>query len=263
MEEPASNNRSLYASLNRWIEAKILNHADAISVTTESTQSLYEEHFPSVCGKIHVMPPMLSLPAELSVAKRYPKSGPIRLVFVGTLYSRLRSPRYLLECFTALAAELQPGAIELHFYGAINDCADQLNACPAAVREAVVVHGLVGRAEVLAAMVDADVLVNIGNDSESQLASKVIEYMAVGKPIINLISLATDTSVVALAGYPAVLTLRRDSEISPTSVAMLCDFVLAPPIVPEAVVAAMCERYSASRISADYEEILCSMRSSA
>lgn len=259
MAEPSPNNRRLYARLNRWIESRILDRADAISVTTESTQRLYEAHFPGVCGNIHMMPPLLSLPDVAPTVQRHSGGSTIRLVFVGTLYRRLRSPRFLLECFSAVAAALPQGAIELHFYGAINDCKDELDACPVAVREAVVTHGLVGRTEVLQAMVDADVLVNIGNDSESQLASKVIEYMAVGKPILNLISLVSDTSVAALADYPAALTLSRDAGISPASMAMLRDFVLAPPIVPMAVAAAMRERYSATRISTDYEKILCSI----
>lgn len=261
MEEPSPNNRRLYARLNRWMESRILEHADAISVTTESTQRLYEAHFPGVCGKIHMMPPLLSLPFITPASLRQPGSRPIRLAFVGTLYRRLRSPRYLLECFTAVATTLPRGAIELHFYGAINDCTDEFNACPRTVREVVLTHGLVGRAEVLQAMLNADVLVNIGNDSESQLASKVIEYMAVGKPILNLISLVNDTSVTALADYPAALTLARDSGISPASTAMMRDFLLAPPIVPAAVATAMRERYSATRISAGYEKILFSMSS--
>ncbi|MCG9059539.1 glycosyltransferase [Laribacter hongkongensis] len=260
MAEPPPNNRRLYARLNRWMESRILDCADAISVTTVSTQRLYEVHFSSVCGKIHMIPPLLSLPDFALTTKRHPSNGPIRLIFVGTLYRRLRSPRFLLDCFSALAVSLPQGAIELHFYGAINDCSDEFDACPAAVREAVLKHGLVGRAEVMQAMVDADVLVNIGNDSESQLASKVIEYMAVGKPILNLISLVGDTSVAALADYPAVLTLSRDSGISTSTVERMRDFVVAPPIVPSTVSAAMRERYSAARISAEYEKILSLMK---
>jgi glycosyltransferase involved in cell wall biosynthesis len=260
MADPSPNNRRLYARLNRWIESRVLDRADAISVTTESTQRLYEAHFSSVCGKIHTIHPLLSLPDFAPSTKRHPSNGPIRLVFVGTLYRSLRSPRFLLECFSALSSALPQGAIELHFYGAINDCADVLNACPAAAKDAVVTHGLVGRTEVMRAMIEADVLVNIGNDSEAQLASKVIEYMAVGKPILNLISLVGDTSVAALANYPAALMLSRDSGISSANVDRMRDFVLKPPIVPAAVAMAIRERYSATRICAEYEKILSLMK---
>lgn len=263
MDEPAPNNRRLYRRLNRTVEARIVAGADKISVTTESTQRLYATHFGLPAERIAVVPPLLSLPAPqprtLQVA-----DAPLRLVFVGTLYSKLRSPRFLLACLSALQQALReacPGRqVELHFYGALNDCAHELAACPAAVGGAVVMHGMVGRAEVLQAMIDADVLVNIGNDSETQLASKVIEYMAVGKPILNLISLARDTSLAALADYPAVLTLERDAGLPPATIARLRDFVLTPPTVPAEVAAAVRERYSAETIAARYAALLESSR---
>lgn len=262
MDEPAPNNRRLYAFLNRWMESKILAGANAISVTTESTQELYETHFLGVHGKVHLIPPLLSLPESPTPSPRT-SDEPRRLVFVGTLYRQLRSPSFLLSCFSALKQVLCEAhsdlRVELHFYGALNDCAEELAACSPEVRDTVIVHGLVGRAEVLQAMLDADVLVNIGNDSEAQLASKVIEYMAVGKPILNLVSLERDTSVAALADYPAALTLARSEGLPPAIVATLREFVLTPPAVPAAVAAAVRERYSAFRVADDYEAILNSM----
>jgi glycosyltransferase involved in cell wall biosynthesis len=255
MKDPPQNNRRLYGWLNRWVESGILDRANAVSVTTESTRRLYQAHFHGVSGKIYMVPPLLSLD-PVALEGRRAEPGPMRLVFVGTLYRHLRNPRHLLACFSALIAALPQLDIELHFYGAINDCAEEFNDCPTNIRDIVVTHGLVGRAEVLRAMVDADILVNIGNDSESQLASKVIEYMAVGKPIFNLISLVNDTSVAALAEYPATLTLARDTATSLASIAMLRDFVLSPPSVPAVVAEAVRERYSVTRICANYETIL-------
>lgn len=263
MHEPSPNNRRLYGWLNRFVEARVVAGADALSVTTASTQQLYATHFALPADRIAVIPPLLSLPPApppAPPATTHTPDKPLRLVFVGTLYRRLRSPRFLLACLAALQDSLReaptPRRVELHFYGALNDCADELATCPPNLRDALVTHGMVGRAEVQQAMIDADVLVNIGNDSEAQLASKVIEYMAVGKPILNLVSLARDTSVAALADYPAALTLARDAGLPPTSVAALRDFVLAPPAVPAAVVQAVRERYSAANVTARYAALL-------
>lgn len=259
MEDPSPNNRRLYRWLNRAVEARVVAGADALSVTTESTRHLYATRFGIPADRLDVIPPLLSLPPAPPPTPRT-TDAPLRLVFVGTLYRRLRSPRFLLSCLSSLQGALSEShphrRVELHFYGALNDCADELSACPPAVREALVTHGMVGRAEVLQAMVDADVLVNIGNDSEAQLASKVIEYMAVGKPILNLVSLARDTSVAALAAYPAALTLARDAGLPPATVAALRDFVLAPPAVPPSIATAVRERYSAANIAARYAVLL-------
>ncbi len=255
MQEPSPNNRRLYAWLNRWVESRILHRADAVSVTTESTRDLYEQHFPAARGKTHLVPPLLSLP-PMSEAPARERQGSVRLVFVGTLYRRLRSPRFLLACFSALVAAMPGRPIELHFYGATNDCAEELAACPEPARSSLFVHGIVSRSRVHEAMMEADILVNIGNDSASQLASKVIEYMSVGKPILNIVSLASDASLVALAGYPALLTLVRSETPSSEDLASLRRFVEAPPTVDPSTVAQVRDRYSAAHIAGLYRSIL-------
>lgn len=255
MEEPSPNNRRLYARLNRWAEARILTLADAISVTTESTRTLYESHFPQTRGEVHLMPPLLSLPPAPASFEREERHA-LRLVFVGTLYRRLRSPTFLLQTFSALIAAMPERDLELHFYGAVNDCGEELAAVPEPVRSRVFVHGVVNRVEVHTAMMDADILVNIGNESTSQLASKVIEYMAVGRPVLNIISSQADTSLSALSDYPATLTLTRGDAPTGTDLAALRSFIEALPQVDPDAVARVRARYSAAYIAGLYSAAL-------
>lgn len=252
MEEPSPNNRRLYAHLNRWIETRVLALADAISVTTESTQLLYAAHFPSSRGRIHLMPPLLSLPPASAATDSRLSRHVFRLVFVGTLYRRLRSPVFLLQCFSALIAAMPDRDLELHIYGAVNDCGEELAACPEPARARLFVHGVVERAVVHVAMLEADLLVNIGNDSTSQLASKVIEYMSVGKPILNIVSSESDTSLSVLADYPAMLTLTRSAAPSGADVEALRAFVGHPPLVHPTVVACVRAQYSAQHVAKLY-----------
>ena len=255
MEEPSPNNRRLFSWLNRWAEARILKLADAISVTTESTKELYESHFPQTHGKVHLMPPLLSLPTAPTVTE-LEVSPALRMVFVGTLYRRLRSPVFLLQTFAALVDAMPDRALELHFYGAVNDCGEELAAAPESARSRVFIHGVVDRLAVHTAMLKADILVNIGNDSASQLASKVIEYMSAGKPILNIISAERDTSLAAMADYSAVFTLVRNEAPSRADMDALCSFIGSPPAVDPACVRSMRERYSATHIAALYRSIL-------
>jgi len=255
MEEPAPNNRRLFAWLNRWAEDRILSLADAISVTTESTQRLYESHFPQTRDKLHLMPPLLSLPTLPADLPRQAREV-VRLVFVGTLYRQLRSPVFLLQTFAALAAAMPHSTLELHFYGAVNDCGNELAAAPDSVRSRVFVHGVVDRAAVHAAMLDADILVNIGNESASQLASKVIEYMSVGRPILNIIGSPADTSLTALSDYPATLTLVRSIAPTGTDLASLRTFIESLPQVHPDTVARVRDRYSAAHIAGLYRAAL-------
>lgn len=255
MKEPPPNNTRLYARLNRWVESRVLTLSDAISVTTESTRQLYESRFPQTHGKVHLMPPLLSLPPAPAAFERE-KRHVVRLVFVGTLYRRLRSPMFLLRTFSALLATMPESDLELHFYGAVNDCGEELAAVPEPARSRVFVHGVVNRAAVHTAMMDADILVNIGNDSASQLASKVIEYMAVGRPILNIISSQADTSLSALSDYPATLTLVRSDAPTSTDLASLRTFIEALPQVNPDTVARVRDRYSAAHIAGLYSAAL-------
>lgn len=256
MSEPSPNNRHIYSWLNRAIEGRVVADADAISVTTFSTRHLYEATFPRSIGKLHVIPPLLSLPELPSPSERQ-DDGPIRLVFVGTLYKKLRSPKFLLACISALSRALPERRLELHFYGTINDCGGDFSSLQETMKSLVLVHGLVSREIVVQAMIDADVLVNIGNDSESQLASKVIEYMSVGKPILNLVSVARDASIEALEGYPATLTIMRSGETpSQEVVEALRSFVLHPASPDAKFGDIVRRRFSAENVAGLYESLL-------
>lgn len=256
MKEPSPNNNQIYSQLNRIVEDRVVVGAEAISVTTYSTRTLYEASFPATMGKVVVIPPLLSLPRLFPRSNR-PGDGTIRLVFVGTLYKKLRSPKFLLACISALSQTLPERRLELHFYGTINDCESDLSSLPESMKSLVLVHGLVSRERVAQAMIDADVLVNIGNDSESQLASKVIEYMAVGKPILNLVSVGRDAAADVLAGYPAALTIAKRSEIPSLDVVNeIRSFVLEPPQVHQSHIDTILQRYSEEYVSGLYEWIL-------
>jgi hypothetical protein len=106
-------------------------------------------------------------------------------------------------------------------------------------------------------MANADVLVNIGNDSDAQLASKVVEYMAVGKPILNIVSLAEDTASKALSDYPAILNLRRsDGPPSRQIIDAMARFLFSLPPVPKPYADSVRERYGPRLIGLQYAEIL-------
>ena len=255
MNEPSPYNRLLYGWLSKRVEERVIANADVLSVTTDSTAEIYAAAFPGCQSRIRVIGPLMSLPA-VPPRVRQP-DGVLRLVYVGTLYRQLRSPTFLLACAAALKRAYPDMTLEVHFYGALNDCGDQLAAYIGMTTPFVFAHGMVDRVAVQQAMVDADVLVNIGNDSEAQLASKVMEYMAVGRPILNIISIEKDASVAALADYPSVLTIRRIDEIpSVELVERLHRFLTDLPAVDSRIPSLVRERYSPANITRQYEQLL-------
>jgi hypothetical protein len=199
LDETPLNNAALYARLNRRAERRVLARADAVAVTIESARVAYAAAFPESKAKIAVVPPLLSLP-EPGV-NPLPPTG-TRLVFVGTLYRALRSPAPLLALFAALRRERSD--LALHFFGDVHDCRPLFEPLP----EGVHLHGAVPRESAAAAMRHAAALVNIGNATPHQVPSKLVEYVAAARPIINVAASPDDTSAVFLAGHPALCEAR-------------------------------------------------------
>lgn len=224
LEGAPPNNTGLYACLNKWYERKAFNEAQAVSVTNLQTRNRYESLFPEVTGKIKVIPPLLSLPALTTREK----VNPGLLLYVGTLYKNIREPLYLLELFESVVQTGMHNHLQLHFVGDISACASQIKAYQSRLGNRIVLHGLVDRSQVMLAMARADVLINIGNDTTYQLPSKVVEYAASGKRILNLAKHDKDSSAIFFEEYPLALSLVSNTSM-PTAedVVRLTEFLNA------------------------------------
>jgi glycosyltransferase involved in cell wall biosynthesis len=206
--EAPPNNVRLYRGLNRAFERRVFARAAAVSVTTDATRRRYAEAFPENAAKVWVIPPLLSAPeTPVTGGQFFAGEGRLRLLYVGTLYRRIRRPDFLLALFGGLeATPLWPRA-ELHFVGDVSECLASLTARPELVGAKVFLHGPQPRTAVFEAMREADVLVNIGNDTAYQLPSKVVEYAATGKPIVNIARRDDDSSAAFFARYRLALNL--------------------------------------------------------
>lgn len=209
MEQAAPNNAFLYGGLNRWFEKRAFLRADAVSVTTDGTRELYGRLYPDCVKKIAVIPPLLSmLPEPVNADPFFGNKGATRLVFIGTLYRHLRRPDYLLQLFSAMLQARPESNSELHLIGDTHECRETLVSCQQRLGKRLVVHGPVSRSAAAQAMTEADILVNLGNETAFQLPSKLVEYAATGKRIINISSLASDSSTGFLENYPGALCLQ-------------------------------------------------------
>lgn len=209
MEQAAPNNVLLYGGLNRWFEKRAFLRADGISVTTAGTREIYARLYPACAGKITVIPPLLSPPPEPRASGPFFRNpAATRLVFIGTLYRHLRRPDYLLQLFSAMLQGRPEFKAELHLIGDTHECRESLASYQQYLGKNLVMHGPVDRSEAAQAMTEADILINLGNETAFQLPSKLVEYAATGKRIINISSLASDSSTDFLQNYPEALCLQ-------------------------------------------------------
>ncbi|MBK9337750.1 MAG: glycosyltransferase [Lewinellaceae bacterium] len=196
------NNAFLYAHISRRLERTVLENADAVVVTNSGAVRAYREQFGDVTARIGVVPPVWeqSKPQPFSV-----REG-LNLGYFGALYTPVRTPDAFLGLLnkTIAARPELLGLLQVHFFGEVfPEFFEKLNRAPG-----VQMHGLRARAEVQAAMRQMDVLVNIGNTTEYQLPSKVVDYLAAGKPVLHLSYTEHDPFLDFWGDTPGLLTVR-------------------------------------------------------
>jgi glycosyltransferase involved in cell wall biosynthesis len=257
------NNTRIYHRLNHAIERRSFDRADAVTVTNEALARRYARLFPESAHKIAVIPPLLSsssanrffTPPAAGIAKGASR----RIIYLGTLYHTIRRPDFLLALFFAAQARAPHLKLELHFYGNAHLCSDSFAPYRSAMGSALYLHGLVAPAQAMHAIAAATALVNIGNDTPYQLPSKLVEYAATGKPIINLSRIAADCSIEFLRGYPAGILRLVDSGGPPSmeQVNTFLRFVQSeerPPSVE--AIRAWLDPYCIDRVASAYETLL-------
>ena len=251
--QPPWNNMSLYKGLNHRSEAKVLNLADSISVTVDSCKEAYGELFPDIEDKITVIPPLFS--GTITSQQKKPETRKDRrLVFTGSLYKEIRNPAYLLDVLVTVFEKTPE--VEVHFYGHLNDCADLFKHHLRKSPKNVFVHGLVSREAASEALDKADILINIANRTRHQLPSKLVDYMASGKPILNIVSIADDNSVSFLSSYPITATVMENSNgVKKDDVEKINQFIKKSTVVPKQTIEVLLEPFQVSALESQYRKL--------
>ncbi len=258
--EPVNNLR-LYRAANRRLERRVLQAADRVSVTTSETASSYARQFPQAAGKLHVIPPVLSLPECQQVLSagngRSADQRPRRLVYAGSLYRSIRNPRGLLQLFSRLLTRPETQDLELHFYGRSDDCRQEFQPYQNLLGRRILIHGAVDRKFVWEQMNAAHALINLGNATQTQLPSKIIEYAATGRPILNVVQHAEDTSQRWFAGYRAVLHVDpRQTLENEHKLGELTGFLKAAPTVEQSEIRRFLAPYQVDNIAQAYRRLM-------
>lgn len=259
MTETPVNNHRIFNKLNYYSEARILEKADAISVTTAQTKNEYCKYFPNIePGKISVIPPLfVAPPAAMVMSSFFPDDIKIRLVFAGTLYSRIRNPTILLEFFEKMLSDPIGEKLELHFFGAFNDCESCFDKYKSLIGTKIFLHGLVAREDALRAMKEAGILVNLGNGTAYQLPSKVVEYVMLAKPVLNISPLELDSSQDLLSNFKSIYSVSETSLISdPDVYAEAKAFIENPPDIDLDAIERFSESHSLDEIAKNYVNLL-------
>lgn len=140
-------------------------------------------------------------------APSIPQDGKIHVVYTGVEDAVIRSPEKTLEVLAGLNDDSI--CIDFYSFGSGENLVEQF----AARSKTIIAHGQVDSGRAARARRNADILLSIGNAVGSfQMPSKLIEYIASGKPILHFMQSAGDPAAALLSRYPLamVVDLRAD-----------------------------------------------------
>ncbi len=165
-------------------------HFDCVSNNMSMSQKvIYTEH------------PLLEQPASADISLDKVDKA-LLLAYSGGLFKVVREPSYMLNLLEALSDKIN---IECDIYAFGNACDEVSKYCESSSN--VKFLGKVDRKELLSAYPNVDVLINLGEVEGKQISSKIFEYMAMGKPIINISFVEGCIVSKILKNYPLAISI--------------------------------------------------------
>ncbi|WP_300692495.1 glycosyltransferase [uncultured Oscillibacter sp.] len=150
-------------------------------------------------------------PPEGTGRAAFAEEGAVHCAFVGRFYPDIRTPDFLFELFR----RLEGTGIVLHIVGnSVHEERAYRPGLPSNIR----LHGQVPTGEAAAFMNAADVLVSVGNSIDDQTPSKIVEYIARGKPILNICKLPNCPTLRYTEKYPLALNIQEADGLAPETV---------------------------------------------
>lgn len=179
------------------------------------------------CNKLFVLPPIYEYYKENLVYKNYLNKVEITehpmiknmknkkthrnkkttILYAGALDVNLRNPTYLFELFKS--TELRNSNIELELY-TFGNCQSIIDRYKNDLVDIIIDKGKVSHDLIIKAIQNADILLSIGNNSNTEVPSKLFEYLSFCKPIIHLYYSEKDAYIEYLKKYKYSICIKMD-----------------------------------------------------
>lgn len=180
-------------------------YADKILVL-ENAETIYKKVFNEESQKKFLIAgiPLITSPSNDS----YKKMGNnLHFVFSGTLDSKVRNPKSIFKLLDAIGKATNKRVI-FDLYGSIDNHA--LNYLhDNKYNFTFVQHGWINSDLLDTELLKADVLINIGNNKENLIPSKLFKYMSLNKPIIHSYVINKDPCLPYLKKYRNSIILNE------------------------------------------------------
>jgi glycosyltransferase involved in cell wall biosynthesis len=257
LKDTPPNNRQLYSRLNRWADMKVIEAADAVVMPNEEMKQLYSDICAQASDKIEIVPHIadgaLIRPGSFKSAA-VKRGGTVRLLYAGAFAAGVRTPDHMLKVMTVAVRQLEQRGynVRLVIAGDVNNCSAAFDDfANGEVGHTLVMYGVVAPEAAATLVSEADILVNVGNTTPYRQPSKLVEYMATGKPIVNFATSRCDSSVGMLSHYASAFHSVCGEPIE-RQAAGVVEFVVAPPPLDADRVRQKLARHTTASVSAQY-----------
>ena len=183
----------------KW-EKRFFDVYDVLIIMNCHKQYYYSDKFASYINKMRLSNFPLFRPNS------YKKTSPnLNIVYAGTLYKRIRNPRYACTVLTELVKKTD---FTVFFLGS-GDCDEILKETEKISDGRIKNLGMQDYGIAQSYLSQAMVLLSIGNFGTDMTPSKIYEYISTGKPIIHFYSCDNDLCLEPLNLYGNCLLVKE------------------------------------------------------
>lgn len=167
-----------------WVEKWFMRKADFVSVPTENS---FKGYFPEFYSKLRIIPQGFRFE---DIEKRpVIDDGIIRFGYGGSFIPRIRDPKEFILFLTKLPKQIR---FEFHIYTPSHHLVKPYINGDARI----ILHQPIERKKLLYVLSGFDFVVNFANTGTAQTPSKLIDYVIIDKPILNIETGNLDTNSI-------------------------------------------------------------------
>lgn len=190
-------------------EMRVFEACDMILFLDTILEDYKSKDYDSVRDKIETLPlPLFELQEEKVYGGgiSYDRNR-TNFVFTGTIYDDFSN----IDALASILRKSSSTTSAIHFMGKIYPKSKKvLDQLAQDYPNKIFFHGRKPYDYAKASMKNADILINLANDNTNQIPSKIFEYIACRRPILNIYRLQNDVGTTYLRKYPLAFNFNVD-----------------------------------------------------
>ncbi len=201
-------NKKIKKQTHLKIEKKMLENSSKVFCVNQLKSHFYMfgNNEKSIVVTEH---PLLKKKQTKECTKDVEIDAKVIVTYTGVFDSLIRNPEYFLRTMKQVFCGLKS---ELHLY-TYGNCGKLIKKYTDESEGKIINHGYVTKEQADNAITQSHVLVSVGNIDNSQVPSKIIEYISACKPIIHFYTADDDVNINILKDYSLSLCLKQDDAL--------------------------------------------------